>query len=1200
MLVRSSSLFWKLFLPIGILLVASGLAVSAFLPVLITSNAEREAIDAAQATVRQFLLLRKYYTENVAARVLAHSDMQVDVDYRNKDKAIPLPATMIHDLSNLLQGSGTALKLYSPFPFPHRRDQVRDQFANDAWAYLQKNPDRAFSRTETVEGKTTVRVALADRMSAQACVACHNSHPQSPKTDWKLGDVRGVLEVNSTREVASASRIVSWVLMTLGTIMLLMTVFLRVFYQRNVARPLHRALDAARALTESRSGHVAAVQAVADGNLEHDFVPAPLPEVDMATVAHDEVGDLLTSVAGMGKVQRSFDEAFAKMTRALRDNNAMERERDWLKSGQNELNMVMRGEQELAVLGERLLAYMAERLGARVGALYVDDGQGKVQSMRLLAGYGLPPDGHPEILEPGQGLAGQAIRSGKQIMLGEVPAGYLEVSSALGSASPSCVLVTPLQHGSNMVGLMELGAFRRFTQVELDFIGLVAEGIAVGLEVNIARERTRTLLAETAQQAEELRVQQEELQQSNAELEERADQLEHQREEIRQANRDITAKADEIERVSAYKSEFMANMSHELRTPLNSMLILSSLLKENKGQNLSAKQMEYADTIQNAGRDLLNLINDILDLAKMEAGKVEFHYEPLEVAEVCAALKAQFQPLAEQKGIELRIALAPDAPAVVTMDGQRVQQVLKNLLSNAFKFTHHGQVTLQVSGGAQQLSFAVVDTGIGVPEDKQVMIFEAFKQADGGISRNYGGTGLGLSISLQLARKMGGELHLRSKEGEGSTFTLVLPLQPPASETGPQPATGTRRTGGAADAVAAQPGMAEDAAAGAPGARRILIVEDDQFFAQVLADFVRGRGYQPMLAPDGEQGLAMALREPPHAVLLDVMMARMDGWEVMRRLQEDARTRHIPVHFISCLDEWQRARDLGAVGFITKPVSAEQLNGVFDTIEGAWAASLKRVLVVEDDVGQLNSLAALLAARDVAVERCQSGGAALDMLAQGHYDCMVLDLGLQDMSGYQVLEQLQATPALRNLPVVIHSGQDLTREQQRMLNRYAKSVIIKGSHSPERLLGEVQLFLHSVEQGEAGGRVAEACSLDGKKVLIVDDDMRNLFSLTSLLSERGVVVCEAENGLEALERLEQEEGVAAVLMDIMMPQMDGYEAMRRIRADSRFKNLPIIAMTAKAMPGDHQKCLDAGASDYLAKPIDTAQLLSLLRVWISS
>lgn len=1188
MLARSSSLFWKLFLPIGALLVLCGVVVSALLPILITENAERDAVDSAQATVRQFLVLRKYYTENVAARVLAHSDMQVDPDYRNKDNAIPLPATMIHDLSALMQGSGTAVKLYSPYPFPQRRERASDQFALDAWNYLQKTPEGVFSRTETIDGKTTVRVALADRMSAQACVACHNSHPQSPRTDWKLGDVRGVLEVNSTREAASAARIASWVVIALVAILLLVAVALRVFYQRNVARPLHRALDSARTLASSRAGHVDAVQAVAGGNLDHDFTPAPLPQLDLHGVAHDEAGDLLHSVAALAEAQRSFDEAFARMTQALRDSSLAERERDWLKSSQNELNTVMRGEQELAAMGQRILTFVAERLGARIGALYADEGQG--QGMRLLAGYGLAQGQHPALVVPGEGLAGQALRDGKRMLVGEAPQGYLAIGSALGSAGPCAVLLLPLQHGRNMVGVMELGAFRAFSAVELAFVDLCAEAMAIGLEVNITRQRTRALLAETAQQAEELRVQQEELQQSNAELEERADQLERQREEI--------------QRVSAYKSEFMANMSHELRTPLNSMLILSSLLKENKGRNLNERQLEYAGTIHNAGRDLLNLINDILDLAKMEAGKVELHIEPVPLAALCDELTAQFVPQAEQKGLVFSVERLPGTPEVVPMDGQRVQQVLRNLLSNSLKFTHAGSVALRVSVVGEQVSFAVSDTGIGVAADKQVSIFEAFRQADGSISRHYGGTGLGLSISLQLARKMGGALHLHSKEGEGSTFTFMLPLQPVVDGEawqGGGASGGARLAGGSGGSGGGSALVAGDAAAGAGAAgvagRRILIVEDDPFFAQVLADFVLSRGYQPMVANDGEQGLELARHEAPHAVLLDVMMARMDGWEVMRQLREDPRTSHLPVHFITCLNELQRARDLGALGLLTKPASVEQLAAVFDSIEQAWAATLKRVLVVEDDEGQLSSLAALLAARDVEVVRCRSGKEALQQLQHGHFDCMVLDLGLQDMSGYQVLEELHAKPQLRQLPVVIHSGQDLGREQLRVLNRYARSVIVKGSKSPERLLGEVQLFLHSVEQG---GRAVqqEAAALAGSKVLVVDDDMRNLFSLASLLGDRGVQVVEAENGLEALEKLKGEERYDVVLMDVMMPQMEGYEAMRRIRAEPRFKDLPIIAMTAKAMPGDHQKCLQAGASDYLAKPIDTTQLLSLLRVWI--
>lgn len=1164
MLARSSSLFWKLFLPIALLLAGCGLVISALLPILISDNAERDAVDSAQATVRQFLLLRKYYTENVAARVLAQTDMQVDPDYRSKENAIPLPATMIHDLSDLMQGGGTTVKLYSPFPFPQRRERTVDQFARDAWNYLQNTPDGVFSRTETLHGRSTVRVALADRMSAQACVSCHNSHPQSPKTDWKLGDVRGILEVDSTREAASATRIVSWVLIALGTVLVLMAVALRVFFQRNVAQPLHRALDSARALADSRAGHVAAVQAVASGNLGHDFTPAPLPQLDLADVAHDEAGDLLLSVAGLAESQRSFDDAFARMTEALRASNLADRERDWLKSTQNELNTVMRGEQELAALGQRILDFLAQRLQARVGALYVDEGLGA--GMCLLAGYGLAQERHPARVIPGEGLAGQAIRDGKRMLVGEAPPGYLEIGSALGAAGPSCVLVMPLQHGRNMVGVMELGAFRRFSDNELAFVDLCAEAVAIGLEVNITRHRTRSLLAETAQQAEELRVQQEELQQSNAELEERADLLERQREEI--------------QRVSAYKSEFMANMSHELRTPLNSMLILSALLKENKAHNLNERQLEYAGTIHNAGRDLLNLINDILDLAKMEAGKVELNIEPVQLAGLCDDLLAQFQPQAEQKGLALLVERLPGTPAAAMMDGPRVQQVLRNLLANALKFTHQGSVALRVSVAGEQLSFAVSDTGIGVPADKRVTIFEAFRQADGSISRHYGGTGLGLSISLQLARTMGGALHLHSVEGEGSTFTFMLPLLP--GDGVPDVARPA--------AVAAGP--AED-----EGVRRILIVEDDPFFASLLADFVLGRGYTPLVATDGEQGLQLARREAPHAVLLDVMMARMDGWEVMRELRADPRTSHLPVHFISCLDEIQRARDLGALGLVTKPVSPEQLAQVFDTIEHAWAGALKRVLVVEDDESQLSSLAALLEGREVAVVRSKSGQEALDLLLHGHFDCMVLDLGLQDMSGYQVLEAMQATPGLRHLPVVVHSGQDLTREQLRMLNRYARSVIIKGAHSPQRLFSEVQLFLHSVEQGGQSAQ-QEAFALAGSKVLVVDDDMRNLFSLASLLGDREVQVLEAENGLEALDKLAAEAKVDAVLMDIMMPQMDGYEAMRRIRADVRFKDLPIIAMTAKAMPGDHQHCLEAGASDYLAKPIDTAQLLSLLRVWI--
>ncbi|MBV6323346.1 response regulator [Duganella violaceipulchra] len=1224
------SMFWKLFVPIGALLLLSALAAAVLLPLVIHRNAEQEAIVAGQETVRQFQLLRKYYTDNVVSKVMAESKLRISFDHLGRPDTVPLPATMILDLSALLKQSGTSLRLYSPYPFPNRRERVVDQFGEDAWTFLQRSPDQIFTRVETIAGKTVVRVAMADRMVAQACVSCHNSWPGSPRTNWKLGDVRGVLEVDSSRQLASGQAIVYQVLTGLALMLLLLAVFIRLFYQRSIAQPLSTALDAARALNAGSAEKVEAVEAIAGGNLEREITLARLPDIDRRAISSDEVGQLLRSVFSIGEAQLALDHAMRKMSLSLRASRDAEQARDWLKSGQNELNGLMRGEQETALLAEKVLRYLATRSGAGVGAFFLHDEQS--QQLYLAAGYALPAgiDMGARIANGG-GLLGQAVRERRVLLVDDVPAGYLPVGSALGRADPGNLMLVPLLHGDNLVGAIELAAFRAFRPAELDLLESVREALAVGFEVNQSRQRTKGLLAETEQQAEELRVQQEELQQTNEELAERADLLEAQREQLRlkhaeleQASRDMWRKAEELQKVSAYKSEFMANMSHELRTPLNSMLILSGLLKENKGQTLSPKQVEYASTINGAGQDLLNLINDILDLSKVEAGQVEFSYELVEPSRLCAELQDLFHLQAEQKGLRLHTEIAPDVPARVPLDAQRTAQILKNLIANAIKFTPGGEVGLRVSLadaavnplGQPALCWAVSDTGIGVPASKQDLIFEAFKQADGGISRQYGGTGLGLSISLQLARKMGGSLSMRSVEGQGSTFILCLPLAAPATPAGgggdaapsvPPPSVPPSAPAPMA-AIAPLPpqALADDRATLEPEARCILIVEDDRNFAGILMDFVRQRGYAALVAVDGAGGVALARHYLPSAILLDVMLPGLDGWGVMRSLKDSAETRHIPVHFITCLEERQRAMEMGAIGLVTKPVSAAQLDEVLGTVESALDHSLKQLLIVEDNPAEAASLKALLGEREVVLTVAASGREAMALLAAGRYDCMVLDLGLADMSGFELLEHIQGMEQARRIPVIIHSGRDLTREQERQLQRYAERIIIKGAKSPERLLNEVTLFLHMVESKMEPSRqrmiraaIDKEAMLDGKTVLIVDDDMRNIFSLTSLLSEKGMLVLEADNGREALLRLDQHPAVSVVLMDIMMPEMDGYEAMRRIRADRRYAALPIIAMTAKVMQGDQQKCLEAGASDYLAKPIDTDKLMSLLRVWTS-
>ena len=1211
-IASSRSMFWKLFIPVAAMLLVSAIAAALYLPSVIQRNAEQEAVSAGQDTVKQFKALRKYYTENVVAKILAKGTLSVSFEHRNDPNTVPLPATMIHDLSALLKDSGTSLKLYSPFPFPNRGERVLDKFGTDAWAYFQTHPDKTFFRTESLGDKTMVRVAIADRMVDQACLNCHNTLKSSPKTDWKLNDVRGVLEVDSSKQLDSGQRLVPQVLATLSVIMLLIAFSLRFIYQRSIARPLNAALDTAQVLTEGSEEKLIAVKAIANGNLEQDFAVARVPDIDRRSLSDDEAGVLLKSIVHMSEVQAALDEAFRKMTLALRKSRSDEEARDWQKTGLNDLGDLMRGEHEPAEMADKVLGYLVQRVGSSVGAFYLYHEQS--DDLAFTAGYALLRGKQLSArLRLGEGLLGQAARERKTICLTQVPSDYMSIGSALGEGVPRNVIAVPLVHGDNLVGALELGTFKAFSDAELEFLERAKEGIAIGFGVSLSRHRTHELLAQTQAQSEELRVQQEELQQSNAELEERADMLEQQREQIRQKNREVESASQELQRkaiglekANTYKSEFLANMSHELRTPLNSMLILSGILKDNKSQNLNDKQVEYATTINNAGQDLLNLINDILDLSKVEAGKVELHYETVSPNQLIDSLETLFKPLAEQKALSLSAEVASNVPDILHLDVGRTQQILKNLMSNAFKFTEKGGVSMRIAVPRENplavaaIAFAVTDTGVGVASDKHKLIFEAFKQADGGITRTYGGTGLGLSISLQLARTMGGDLGIASALGKGSTFTLFLPLSEPTHPSAaPRPAV-AMPPASAAGAFT----VPDDCADLHVRDKSILIVEDDVNFARILVDAVRARGFKALVALDGETGIALAQKFLPSAVLLDVTLPKVDGWGVAQSLKDSPHTQHIPVHFLTGQEDRQRAMDLGALGFVTKPVSSDQLSQVIQSIEAALAQTGKKLLIVEDNADQVKSLLALLSEHDVAVQVATSGKQAIACMEAERFDCMVLDLGLSDMTGFELLDHLQGREHALRIPVIIHSARDLTRDEERDLRRYAQSIIVKGAKSPERLLSEVTLFLHLVErtldptqQKSVRSSMDSDRALAGKKMLIVDDDMRNVFSLTSLLTDYGIEVVEAENGLEALSRLAQNADIHVVLMDIMMPEMDGFEAMREIRKNPRYRDLPVIAMTAKAMQGDHQKCLDAGASDYIAKPIDTQKLLSLLRVW---
>lgn len=1003
-----------------------------------------------------------------------------------------------------------------------------------------------------------------------------------------------------------------------------------------LTQQIRRSLNRLKSMVEENGDRAALVECIAAGDLSQD--PRESEELlaaDDTVDSLDEVGELWAALDEMRQAQQRLGHGFVKMTHTLREHREAERAQDWFKSGINAVDMQLRGDRSLAQLTQAVVTELATRVQGAVAVIYLVDealpASAPSTQLSLAASYAYTPERPPRAqFGMGEGLAGEAARTKKTLLLTDLPSGYLPITSALVETPPAAVVVVPLVHGNKLKGLIEIGSLHGFDSKQIEWLEQAAESIAISIDVVQARQRVNELLEQTQSQTEELRVQQEELQQTNEELEERAQLLEQQRETIQAKNREVEAgnqqlarKADELERISAYKSEFLANMSHELRTPLNSMLILSSLLQQNREGHLTTKQVEFAATIHGAGKDLLNLINDILDLSKIEAGQLELHAEEVQLADVMDELTRLFKPLADDRHLDFVTSVAAGTPEALCADGQRLQQILKNLLSNAFKFTEQGGVSLQVemlppeAGRADvpMLGLTVSDTGIGIAADKHEQIFQAFQQADGSTSRKYGGTGLGLSISRQLALRMGGDIILRSEPGQGSVFTLRLPLDasqsiaaqaarpsPPAPippRTDVIPAQAQR-----GDALPAAD-MEDDRAHVRPDRRSILIVEDDRAFAGILRDAVREHGFDAIVAVDGESAIDLASRLVPDAIILDVMLPRIDGWGVMRSLKGDLRTRHIPVHFMTCLEDRQKAMNMGAIGFVSKPVSTGQLEQVFQSISAAIDKVEKKLLLVEDDDAEATSVMALLETQGLDIVHVRSAHEALEQLACDKYDCMVLDLGLKDMSGFDLLDQLKRDGNGPMLPIIVHSGKSLSAADEKRLMRYTESIIIKGAQSPERLLNEVSLFLHLVESSLPPEKqklirlaLDTEAMFEARKVLLVDDDMRNIFSLSSALAGKGMQIVEATNGREALAQLDQFPDVDIVLMDIMMPEMDGFEAMRRIRSDSRFAKLPIIALTAKAMVGDQKACLDAGANDYIAKPVDLDKLFSLMRVWL--
>ena len=922
----------------------------------------------------------------------------------------------------------------------------------------------------------------------------------------------------------------------------------------------------------------------------------------------------------------------------------------WIGAGQMGLGERMQGDQPLERLGANLLGYLATYLRAQVGAIYIAEGG----QFRRFAGYAIPAAFEALPLRPGDGLIGQAVKDKRALRVRDVPSGYLPISSATGAGTPNELLIAPASIDGVVHAVIELGFFSETGAEARELLSRISEPVAVAVRAAKDRQRLEELLQETQRQAEELQAGQEELRVSNEELEEQgralresqasleAQQidlehansqleeqtqlLEHQKDALAKAHGFVTARSEELRRANEYKSEFLANMSHELRTPLNSTLILAKLLADNKDGNLTEQQVKFAQTISSAGNDLLLLINDVLDLSKIEAGKIDLAPEKVAVADLVDGLVKTFRPNAEQAGLGFSAKVEPGAPEYIETDPQRLGQILKNLLSNAFKFTDKGEVSLRVfSAQPGTLLFIVRDTGVGIAPHQQDVIFEAFRQADGSIHRKYGGTGLGLSISRDLAALLGGVITVKSEVGAGSTFTLSVPIQFKAGVIAVSAAASTAPAASTAAAsatdFASAPRSVESAATPARAAldddrdaivqsgRLILAIEDDIAFATILRDLVREMGFQCVVASSAAEGLDLAARHQPSAIVLDVHLPDHSGLAVLDQLKRNPNTRHIPVHMISVADYRREAMGLGAIGYVMKPAQREQLVDALRRLETRFSQSMRHVLVVEDDARQRESIRQLLSNDDVQITAVASAGDALMHLKASTFDCMVVDFNLPDLSGYDLLEKMSQQEEVAFPPVIVYTGRALTRDEEQRLRRYSKSIIIKDARSPERLLDEVTLFIHQVEsklpperqQMLKTARNREAV-LEGRRVLVAEDDVRNIFALTSVLEPKGVSVVIARNGREALTTLANcsRDGtpIDLVLMDIMMPEMDGLTAMREIRKESSWKNLPIIALTAKAMADDQEKCLAAGANDYIAKPLDVEKLLSLVRVWM--
>ncbi|UTW13401.1 response regulator [Marinobacterium rhizophilum] len=973
---------------------------------------------------------------------------------------------------------------------------------------------------------------------------------------------------------------------------LLVSVLLSIFIIRSITRPVAQAVDVA--------------EHIGNGMLDVDVNVNGSSELEALGVALVNMRDSLRA-----KTQES--ERF-----------------NWLTSGQNDLNVAMRGDKSLEQLATSIVAFMASYTGAAVGSLYLADEAQK--RLSLMGGYAFAGRDRARCFSMGEGLVGQVAAGETPVAVSDIGEDCIRVRSSVIDAAPGYLYLCPFSFEDSTLGVLELGKFEPFSELEQAFVQSSMKTIAISLHSAVAHLKIKQLLEETQQQSEELQQQQEELEQTNEELEEQAQQLGEQQEELQTANEELEEqtqliveknrelenasenmqlKARQLEISSKYKSEFLANMSHELRTPLNSLLILANDLAANAQGNLDDEQVESAQVISKSGQDLLLLINDVLDLSKVEAGRLEVNVTRLDLAGFADDLKRNFRRLAQEKNLTLDVSVDPSLPGAIRTDRHRLEQILNNLISNALKFSDDGGVEISFQRHSNEtLSITVTDTGIGVAEDKQDTIFEAFVQAEGGTARKYGGTGLGLSICRELAKLLGGSVTMNSTLGEGSRFTLELPLEISGSSPAGKPQPPQRM----AEKVAVDPGQSRFLNYPGIADQRddlrekepvVLIIEDDADFARVLAAQAMQKGLKYISAATGEDGLRLAAEYLPQAIILDLELPGINGHMVLKELKNDPAVRHIPVHIVSANEKSLDLIRYGAVDYLTKPVTKAQLDEVFERIEGFINRKMKNLLIVEDNEAMRKAIMQLIGNGDVQCIGAATAQEALRIYDDNAIDCIVLDVGLPDISGFELIQAMKKKSGDKMPPIIVYTGKELTPQENDELQQYTETIIVKGVKSEERLLDETALFLHRTVKDLPASKKDMITRLydkeellQGKQVLLVDDDMRNVFALGKVLKERGMDIHKAENGCAALKILDAYPNMDFVLMDIMMPEMDGYECMQRIRQRREFRELPILALTAKAMKEDRQKCIDAGANDYISKPVDIERLMSLMRIWV--